>query len=554
MEAALSKTTPRVLGDTRGAILILGVVMGTLLVGALWHVASLGDAIIWREQAQDAADAAAFENAVWNARGMNVLVIMNILMSALMFMILVYRALILLLGALTVLSYVACLTAWLPTGISQLLCPAAPFLTQATRFFVSKEQNFFNGVSRVMVGIMKAEKVVATAAPALGVVTAASSTKDAYDVDLVAPFSASLLPTVDQWANGGSGARFSNVRGRVAKRIGWVVSLPVQEDGYTKVCAEAVKLLPDQMIGLLDRAGAPDEIVTAWRNMNSVLDMVTGALDGIFCKSASEIPEDLLALRTRTINDKCDRERTEGREEVDGRPMWPDPENDRRTQQQKEDGVACTPPDCQLIDNFSTRKCRQRYERENELNNVGASKKPEEAKPAKVWDYATNGNVFMQSWAMVRKSRDMLERNDEGLELADQQRTGSLVEEEDEGTVWAQAEMFYDCEGDWTTCGGNAMWTIRWKARLRRIQDIESMAGQAASRMIAEGLLAGLSHVNSRLTQSAEDNFNIPHVLTAAFHKKVDLNGKARRWLYGDPYRQGQRAIRGDPSRNTLIH
>jgi hypothetical protein len=548
-------TTPALVKDSRGAILILGVVMGSVLVGALWHVASLGDAIIWRERAQDAADAAAFENATWNARGMNVLVIMNILMSAMMFMILVYRALILILAALTALAVVACLTAWLPTGISQLLCPALPFLGRATHFFVTKETKFFDGISRVMVGIMKAEKVVATAAPALGVVTAANSTKGAYDVDLVAPFSASLLPTIEQWMNGGSGARFSNVRGRVAKRIGWGVSLPAQEDTYTKVCAEAVKLLPDQMIGLLDRAGAPGPVVQAWKSANNVLDMVTGALDGIFCKSASEIPEDLLALRTRTINDKCDKEKTNSREEKDGRPMWPDPEKDERTKEEKEAGVKCTEPKCKLIDNFSTRKCRERYEKDSELNNVGKAKKPEEAKPAKVWDYASNGNVFMQSWAMVRMPRERLDRDDDGLELADQQRTGSLVEEEDDGTVWAQAEMFHDCTGDWNTCKANSMWTIRWKARLRRIQDIESMAGQAASQILAEGLLAGLSHINTSVTQAAENRFNIPHVLTAAFHKKVDINGKARKWLYGsEQFRDVQGALRGDPSRNTLIH
>ncbi|HEY0465795.1 MAG TPA: hypothetical protein VGC79_16390, partial [Polyangiaceae bacterium] len=67
--------------DTRGAILVVGIVFGVLLVGALWHVAGIGDAIAWRERAQDAADAGAFENAVWNARGMNVLVAINIVMS-----------------------------------------------------------------------------------------------------------------------------------------------------------------------------------------------------------------------------------------------------------------------------------------------------------------------------------------------------------------------------------------------------------------------------------------------------------------------------------------
>jgi hypothetical protein len=81
------------------------------------------------------------------------------------------------------------------------------------------------------------------------------------------------------------------------------------------------------------------------------------------------------------------------------------------------------------------------------------------------------------------------------------------------------------------------------------------MFGQAGSQMLAEGLLAGLSHINSTLTQRAEDSGEIPHVLTAIFHKKVDLNGRARKWLYGsDQFRDVQGGLRGDPSRNTLIH
>src|ERR1044071_4985205 len=67
--------------DTRGAVMVLGIVFGALLVGSLWHIAAIGDAMAWRERAQDAVDAGAFENAVWHARGMNVIVASNIVMS-----------------------------------------------------------------------------------------------------------------------------------------------------------------------------------------------------------------------------------------------------------------------------------------------------------------------------------------------------------------------------------------------------------------------------------------------------------------------------------------
>src|SRR5690349_5339008 len=77
--------------DDRGAVMIVGVVMGALLVGALFHLASIGNAVLWRERAQDAADAAAFENAVWHARGMNLLVSLNLIMQVVLSVLVLWR-------------------------------------------------------------------------------------------------------------------------------------------------------------------------------------------------------------------------------------------------------------------------------------------------------------------------------------------------------------------------------------------------------------------------------------------------------------------------------
>src|SRR5688572_26207086 len=84
--------------ETRGAALVVGIVMGVILVGGLWHIASLGDAIIWRERAQDAADAGAFENAVWTARGMNVIVSLNIIMALILSILVMWRIVMVLLA------------------------------------------------------------------------------------------------------------------------------------------------------------------------------------------------------------------------------------------------------------------------------------------------------------------------------------------------------------------------------------------------------------------------------------------------------------------------
>ena len=71
----------RVASDERGAIMVLGIFMCTCLVGILWYLAGVGDAIIYRERMQEASDAVAFRAAVIHARGMNLIVMINLLMA-----------------------------------------------------------------------------------------------------------------------------------------------------------------------------------------------------------------------------------------------------------------------------------------------------------------------------------------------------------------------------------------------------------------------------------------------------------------------------------------
>ncbi|AKF09448.1 hypothetical protein DB32_006597 [Sandaracinus amylolyticus] len=69
--------------DQRGAIMVIGVFMSAMLVGILYYVWGLGGALLFRERMQDAADASAFSAAVVHARGMNILVLLNLIMCAL---------------------------------------------------------------------------------------------------------------------------------------------------------------------------------------------------------------------------------------------------------------------------------------------------------------------------------------------------------------------------------------------------------------------------------------------------------------------------------------
>ena len=65
--------------------MVMGVFMATLLVGMIYYIWGIGDAIMFRERMQDASDTAAFSAAVIHARGMNMLALLNMIMAALVF-------------------------------------------------------------------------------------------------------------------------------------------------------------------------------------------------------------------------------------------------------------------------------------------------------------------------------------------------------------------------------------------------------------------------------------------------------------------------------------
>ena len=63
-------------------IVIVAVFMSVFLVGCLWYLVGVGDAAIYREKMQDASDATAFASAVYHARGMNIIAMLNLIMAA----------------------------------------------------------------------------------------------------------------------------------------------------------------------------------------------------------------------------------------------------------------------------------------------------------------------------------------------------------------------------------------------------------------------------------------------------------------------------------------
>jgi hypothetical protein len=472
--------------DSEGAILVVGIAMGMLMVGALWNLVSIGDAIVWRENLQDAADAAAFENAVWNARGMNIIVFLNIVMSAAMAILVALRGTILLLtGAIAALhaAKLACLLAWFPSGITQALCALGwslptvlqPALTTAQRLETSARRT----VPRFIDGVKRAQQVVATVSPVVGLKESTLRTSSEYNM-MAAGLSPSLAP------NGVVGA----------PRIGIGVSLPVEDGAESTLCEKAGRFVPNELLSLLEAAGVSNGILNAAGGfIRDMAGNIAGSLPSVFCGNMSpgEISQLHNVLRN-AARDSCSAAERAG-PLTDQSQATPE----QRTEQEKFSGY-WSQQNGQNV--FDASRCENEQFAQHAQQ---AQNQPTEGKmPADVWSYTKNGDFFMQSWGLSFHSPSHQEANDRGLAFPTNGDRGSLLAANVHRLGTAQAEMYHDCEAAWDGCSPDAMWTMKWKARLRRLHNPAEMAARSISQIAIDAVVGAVENAFGTITGAAE--------------------------------------------------
>jgi hypothetical protein len=481
-------TLQRLDDDRRGFILIVACVMGALLVGALWYVASVGDAIVFRERMQDAADATAFEDAVWHARGMNAVAMLNIVMALVLAVLVALRVVELLCAAYLALTVIVCVAAGFFPIFGVACAPLKAFagtVQSALDRVVNLDNKIAPKIMEVLLTLNKAEEVVAAAAPILATVESSANNSIFYQspIDATVGLSLSLVPPAldnkiqggdDPVEDTGAGGNQFPVRmgtltpgktGDIGERPSGTDSLPVAEDGFYRLCQHAGAFIPNQLGQLAARAGA-SELASGINLFADVLGDVAGSIPSLACtpwnKTALEGRLDQ-AVKTRCAQEKAD-----------------------YIKAHSDDGGAVSPPYTDKMAHNCTQKNKGKLE-----DNVPSTST---CKPAKVWDISKNGSVFMQTWSVaIAGGPPMQDHDDKGLIVADHGSRTHLVESASTGTLldadttnvgFAEAEYYFDCPGSWSghwsipfsqgynvdgSCKDNAMWRLGWTARMRRV-------------------------------------------------------------------------------------
>jgi hypothetical protein len=422
--------------DDAGAVYAFGIGLGLVLIGVAWNVSSLGAAAVWRERATDVADAAAFDAAVWHARGMNLLVMSNLLMALFMALFTFWRMIV---TVLTGLAYLCNWPLFPPCAFVQSLAD------QATRL----DDRVARNVSVLQRSLASTERAIASLAPVLAMARTPTTLLGRYpEASAVQTFSQALLPSkipqgtalgntataaLGNTATAALGNTATAALGNTAtaaqnllagsalraleQRLGLGVSLPVQADAFDVLCSrgvEAQKWITRRFLPFdIDRFGP------WWQAM-------TGGDSGFFCLNDAFPPELRQAVRA---------------------------------------GLIVT---CAVSEHPATCLARRlaRFRPTQPAGSAGAGG----ISTAKVWDAFKNGSPLASVLAVAELPRPALEANDRGLVMPDAPGHNSLRALPYIGQVAAQAEYYFDCTGKWSECRDDAAWRLWYRARLRPLR------------------------------------------------------------------------------------
>jgi hypothetical protein len=264
-----------VLADEGGAIALLAVFMAVFGVAILYSFVGTVEALSFREGMQDAADAAAFDAAVIHARGMNFIVLINVVMAALMAVLVAIKVL----EGLCILGmFLAAALAWPTFGASlALLVPLA-----------GAEQSLEAAYSSAKPAVDAANSVLNTVAGAV-----ASATPAVAEAIVEADIAGGDMAPADTGVVLGSSLTSG------------VLSLPVEDDSFDELCKRGRETVVDVITAPLHALDPSGFVVTPLKAAaGAISDVLAPWLCGGGSSQSPSIPKtvELIYPRTDSMN------------------------------------------------------------------------------------------------------------------------------------------------------------------------------------------------------------------------------------------------------------
>jgi hypothetical protein len=417
--------------DERGAVMVVAAFMAAFLVGALWYVAGVGNATLFRESMQSGADAGAFAAAVFHARGMNIIAMINLIMAAILGVLVALKIAYLLLTITAAILYAICA---IPVGGSW-ACPLAGFATNGAmtvdKIIKSVEpviNNTLKVLSKLQVGVAKVMPVVALAK------SNEMAKKYNKPVEGGLMISDSLIPT-----NG--------------------FGLPVEEDKYSVLCEKAAEFVAEFALSPLSLFGVP----TKWAK--GLVKGFVSMAPSYFCGDdgggggggggGGNKPSNVDASAKQI----CDAEK----QAID------EYNKNNKKKKMSHDYEECIKK--------QTKELKQKEAQTFGNSNSGSGGKT----PKKVKEGAQNGNRYFQIITYAWGDMKLANMGRSQVKVAAWGKTVMKPPSFWGKIQFAQAEYYYDDSGSWSSLKEDAMWNMKWRARLRRYHKDIAPGGEIVS-------------------------------------------------------------------------
>jgi len=472
--------------------MVMGIFMCSALVGALWYLAGVGDAILLRERAQEAADAVAFSDAALHARGMNLIVLVNIVMACILGVRVALKI------AQIVLTIAAAVFAGLGFFFPVLWAAVGPCLAgaQILEQLISSTRTPINeGIRALGVAQDAVSVVTPTAARAGALMIGAKYEPTIARVGLTHFGSDTHLPIAD-----GSQDKLCGEAGHAAGYIsGWVLNkgtlglVPKKASDKLGGMFEAIAGMSPRHFceigsatgnvdtdGFFDEAAGarcdadPQKIYDAWDDAEVLWEKKCAEL-GVTCAGRDDkgLPANPKQTGTTT---------PEGQAELDRLRLVRDQEQRALKEFIQNAGDLVGPMNRESCIDWAKKDMRRRMGEQEKLASSQGGKTSTGAKSnitaKKVDDGFRNGGKSGQVAAGAALDERRLAPSSRLVRVgAFKPHAGVSAPEAAALPSWAQAEFFFDCAGRWDQCNDDedAMWHLSWRARLRRWNEPEPL-------------------------------------------------------------------------------
>ncbi|MDH5491499.1 MAG: hypothetical protein OEY14_06055 [Myxococcales bacterium] len=253
--------------DQGGAIMILGLFMAVFLVAMLYYLLGVGEAIIYRESMQDASDAGSFAAAVMDARGMNLIVLLNIVMAVVMAVLIALKVVeVVLIAAMAI--AIAASGPWCPCCG----CPAMPTIGNMMNV-VRRAINTYERIAKQIIRACDvAQEAIAIAWPLLA---------QARAVDMMS-FTDSFKPP----------AKFGFVWPIWAK-------LPIEDHVFSETCARGGRMVGDIIAAPFRAIPVIGGTVASW--VSGAVQGLVNTFSAYFCGTSGGDPVPAPTVETEVI-------------------------------------------------------------------------------------------------------------------------------------------------------------------------------------------------------------------------------------------------------------